>query len=448
MRKHSDIDSVLASTISSSSWLPEIAITLSDSYWGRQTGLPVCNAARDYCHGVMQKIGLQDVHIESYEFPGYRRGETRLKMKSPYNRVLHVESLLYSPSCDITGQLVFVDDIEKDGSYFVREKCKDKIILSTGNQYKEAASAGAAALIWYNDNQEGGLISLGKMADRDSKDWHGPLPGVSISREDALFLRRTLEKEDVQISLSIKGSFLNDVGWNVVGDLPGKEYDDRLIVLGSHYDGFDCSSSATDNASGVAVALGAMKALSKVKDKLKRRVRCILFSGEELGLLGSTNYVREHKEDLDRIDFMMNTDCSGICGDKALRLHAWSEQLPAFRRLLSRMDMREDGSWYSYRSDHFPFWASGCSTAYGFGGANPNSRFQHTTADTADKLQPDGIRLDAFLTAKLLFMLSSEDGWDIPRRNKVEVISELEQLGVLAQIKKMPFSLLVQDMLL
>jgi Zn-dependent M28 family amino/carboxypeptidase len=128
-----------------------------------------------------------------------------------------------------------------------------------------------------------------------------------------------------------------------------------------------------------------------------------------VGLLGSTAYVETHRDELDHVDFMLNLDCAGSVGSKAMRLHAWPAMKAHAQRVLDQIEGVGLADWFSYRSDHFPFWSSGIPTAYGFGGAgNPLGRYQHTAADTADKIQRQGIQMDALLTARMLLRVSRD----------------------------------------
>jgi hypothetical protein len=81
---------------------------------------------------------------------------------------------------------------------------------------------------------------------------------------------------------------------NVVGEIPGSDLADEVVMLGAHFDTWHASPNASDNTSGVAVMLEAMRILKAVGAKPRRTIRVALWSGEEQGLFGSRAYVREH----------------------------------------------------------------------------------------------------------------------------------------------------------
>ena len=81
---------------------------------------------------------------------------------------------------------------------------------------------------------------------------------------------------------------------NIVGEIPGSDLSDEVVMLGAHFDTWHGSPNASDNTSGVAVALEAVRILKTLGAKPRRTIRVALWSGEEQGLYGSRAYVRQH----------------------------------------------------------------------------------------------------------------------------------------------------------
>ena len=81
---------------------------------------------------------------------------------------------------------------------------------------------------------------------------------------------------------------------NVVGEIPGSDLKDQVVMIGAHFDTWHASPNASDNTSGVAVALEAARILKAVGAKPRRTIRIVLWGGEEQGLFGSRAYVRQH----------------------------------------------------------------------------------------------------------------------------------------------------------
>ena len=101
---------------------------------------------------------------------------------------------------------------------------------------------------------------------------------------------------------------------NVVGYVEGIEYPDSFIILCGHYDhlgkmGDAIFYGANDNASGIAMLLDLASYFSEHPQKYS--VAFIAFGGEELGLLGSLNYIRNPLIPLNRTKFVFNMDLMG-----------------------------------------------------------------------------------------------------------------------------------------
>ncbi len=81
---------------------------------------------------------------------------------------------------------------------------------------------------------------------------------------------------------------------NLVGEIAGSDRADEVVMIGAHLDTWHASPNASDNTSGVAVMMEAMRILKAVGARPRRTIRIALWSGEEQGLFGSRAYVRQH----------------------------------------------------------------------------------------------------------------------------------------------------------
>jgi Zn-dependent M28 family amino/carboxypeptidase len=82
--------------------------------------------------------------------------------------------------------------------------------------------------------------------------------------------------------------------FNILGEIPGGDLKDELVMLGGHFDSWHSGTGATDNAIGCGVALEAVRILQSLGIKPRRTIRLALWTGEEQGLLGSKAYVTDH----------------------------------------------------------------------------------------------------------------------------------------------------------
>ena len=112
--------------------------------------------------------------------------------------------------------------------------------------------------------------------------------------------------------------------YNVIADLKGSEKPNEIVVVGGHLDSWDGATGATDNGTGVATTIEAARILTAAGVKPKRTIRFMLWSGEEQGLLGSREYVKKHRDEMERISAVLVHDggtnaCLGINATPAMR---------------------------------------------------------------------------------------------------------------------------------
>jgi N-acetylated-alpha-linked acidic dipeptidase len=89
--------------------------------------------------------------------------------------------------------------------------------------------------------------------------------------------------------------------YNVIAKLPGSEYPDQWVIRGNHHDAW--VNGASDPVSGMVALMEEARAVSElVKSgwKPKRTIVYCAWDAEEPGLLGSTEWVEDHKDELRR----------------------------------------------------------------------------------------------------------------------------------------------------
>lgn len=158
---------------------------------------------------------------------------------------------------------------------------------------------GAAAVVSNGTSGDGGTVFGSAMGSFDRK-YPDPPPAIAITPEHYNRIVRLLEaKQTVKLELDIKAEFHEETNdsYNIVAELPGGKKKDEVVIIGAHFDSWHAGTGATDNASGSAVMMEAMRILKSLGTPLDRTVRIALWSGEELGLLGSKAYVKEHFAD-------------------------------------------------------------------------------------------------------------------------------------------------------
>uniref|UniRef100_UPI000A457827 M28 family peptidase n=1 Tax=Microvirga massiliensis TaxID=1033741 RepID=UPI000A457827 len=135
------------------------------------------------------------------------------------------------------------------------------------------------------------------------------IPALGIAPETAARLARTAHGwPSATLDIAIEESQAETA--SLVFDLPGLT--DEWVVLCAHVDGHDLAESAMDNASGVAAALAAARAVAPRVPRMRRGLRLAFFSVEEWALTGSAQYVEAMDEATRKsIAIVINLDSVG-----------------------------------------------------------------------------------------------------------------------------------------
>jgi hypothetical protein len=163
------------------------------------------------------------------------------------------------------------------------------------------ADEGIGLLIKGSRGKHGTLFTSGG-GDAYKKDAEPGFSAVDMAPEHADLMARLIENGlEVYVEAEIKTTFHEESlnSFNVIGDIPGtdKKLKSELVMLGGHLDSWHAGTGAVDNAAGCIVMMEAVRILQAIGYEPKRTIRIALWSGEELGLHGSRNYVRNHYVD-------------------------------------------------------------------------------------------------------------------------------------------------------
>jgi len=255
---------------------------------------------------------------------------------------------------------------------------------------------------------------------------------VVLSSDDYLRIQRLIEAGiPVTIEADVKTKYYNEdlSGYNVVAEIPGTDpsLKDELVMLGGHLDSWHAATGATDNAAGCAVMMEAIRILKATGFKPRRTIRIALWSGEEEGLFGSRNYVKNHFADPAKMELLpeyskvsayYNLD-NGTGKIRGVYMQGNNSVAPIFSQWLepfkdlgaSTVTISNTGG-----TDHLSFDAVGIP---GFQFIQDqieyNTRTHHTNMDTYDHLVPEDLKQAATIVASFVYNTSQRNE-KLPRK--------------------------------
>jgi Predicted aminopeptidases len=214
---------------------------------------------------------------------------------------------------------------------------------------------------------------------------------------------------------------------NVIAEIIGSDstLKHQYVIIGAHYDhlgmGGPGSSSrrpdtiavhngADDNASGVAALLEIAEKMATHRDSIKRSVIFIAFGGEEMGLLGSKEFVNDPPINLKQVQAMINIDMVGRLNKKSdlqvsgVGTSDFGGQLLTSIPDPDSLNIITSPEGYG-PSDHASFYGKNIPVYFFTTGAHMD---YHTPFDDADKINYIGLKKSADYIYQLAITLANK----------------------------------------
>lgn len=432
-----------------------------DNFGNRFMGTEGERRTKDHILGFFESYNLQNPHVEPYRYIGWKRGTCEVTMTSPIKRELWTFALPHSASTPDSGLDAEVLDLGKGSKQDfdrVGGAVQGKIVMvSTGwipgqsyfsahrtGKYGWAVDFGAQGFILRNETP-GQLIETGTVATGYRNT--GVIPAVGVSFETGAFIERQIKKGPVTVRMDLHNETVpNTPGWNIVGDITGKKFPEKMVLVGAHYDGHDIGQeAASDDILGAMVMTDVARVLTK-HNKFKRTMRFVAFGNEECWTTGSVNYVAQHEDEIGDIDLMINGDALGRRANLGIAVSNPPELIGSLSSLSEELGIglrveKADSTWVS-TSDNHPFIMAGVPTL-SVSGRNPAGWIQgrgsdvrdHTGADTMDKIDKTLIKLNGIYLAEIMMALADRNEPLVRRSTKEEVLEGVKKNGYVDILK-------------
>jgi Zn-dependent M28 family amino/carboxypeptidase len=436
---------------------------LSDRIGARLTGTPQLKQASDWTVEMFQKYGLTNVHLEAYSIAqAWVRGTAKARIVAPTEHPLTIASAAWAPNTKgtVRGPVVYFEVKKPEDYKKFRGKLRGAIVIMQEPQplsppkpvdpnaevyhpmeeppapvgqpvapdpyEKYLARAQAQAKFLKEEGVLAVLRDSGKphglltMTDATTVPFElGPLPSAFMTGEGYRMIFRMLKKGPVEVELDIENTVSEKPVevYNTVAELRGTEKPDEVVILGGHLDSWDLATGTTDNGTGSMAVLEAARALAKLNVKPKRTIRFVLFTGEEQGLVGSKEYVKAHKNELDKISAALIHD-SGTGRVLALGLHddyQARETMDQVIAPLHDLKLLETTMAREYGTDSFSFDEVGVPGFWCVQDLAEYPQTHHSQSDTFDKAWKDGLVQGAQVLAAWAYNTAELPGM-MPRR--------------------------------
>ena len=374
---------------------------LADANGGnRASGFAGFDASADYVERQLENAGW-NVRTQDFDFDVFFQDAPSVFEQTAPNPTTYVEdadysTMRFSGGGEVTAELVAVDLILPpsakpssssgcEPSDFSGLDLAGRVaLLQRGTcdfavKVENAADAGAAAAVMFNEGQEGrtGVVfgTLGTLARIPALD-----TGFALGNSLAGGTTNGPTGTSVHVKTTTRSE--QRTTRNVIAEAPSGD-PKRVVMAGAHLDSVAASPGIQDNGTGSATLIELARQISKLEVEPANRLRFAWWGAEEDGLIGSTNYVGElSKKQAKRLELYLNFDMIGspnfarliYDGDGSAFEAAGPKGSAAiernFERYFKSQDLATAATAFDGRSDYGPFIDAGIPAGGLFTGAD------------------------------------------------------------------------------
>jgi hypothetical protein len=407
---------------------------LSNEIGGRLSGSPESAAAILWGEQLMKDLNFDKVWLQDVMVPHWTRGEKE-EASFTFNNTKYDVAIcalggsIATPTEGITGEVIEVQSLEEVES--LGEKLRGKIVFfnrpfddthiqtfkayggCVDQRYAGAMTCGKfgaiAAIVRsttssIDDYPHTGAMSYGDIAENEK------VPTAAISTKAANLLSEKL-KENPTLKFYFKQScstLPDEPSYNVIGELTGSEFPDKIITIGGHLDSWDLGDGSHDDGAGIVQSMEVLRLFMLNGIKPKHTIRCVLFINEENGLRGGKKYAEEAKSKNENHIAALESDSGGFT-PRGFTFETSNENANLFlswKTLLAPYGLNEIEEGHG-GADIGPL-KSETISLFGY---KPDSQryfdYHHAATDTFDKVNKRELELGAASMASLVYLLDT-----------------------------------------
>jgi hypothetical protein len=393
----------------------------------RLSGSASLERAIAWSAGQMKAAGLENVRVIPVKVPHWVRGAESARMLEPEEKPLHMLGLgmsIGTPPGGITAEVVTVasfDELAKLGA----DKVRGKVVL-----YNEVYE-GYTATVAYRSSGPSQAAALGAVAalvrsvtplamqiPHTGTLRYDPaqpqIPAAAISSEDAMMIARLCaDGVPVKVHLAMEAHMEPDAdSGDVIGEIPGREHPEEVVVMGGHIDSWDVGQGAQDDGAAIMASLQALALMKKLDLQPRRTIRVAFWVNEENGSRGGEAYRAwvgdEYRNHVAAIEMDGGAETPRGFG-AAVTGAAGMALLGQIGKLLDPIGAGEiDGQGGG--EDIRPLMNAGVPGLGEHAAQTHYFDWHHTEADTLDKVNPEDFRKSIAAMAVMGYVLADMPG--------------------------------------
>lgn len=288
-------------------------------------------------YNTMKNLGADTVWLQPADVPMWVRGKESLLIKQGNGTFKKVPILSLGNSegtggKPIDAEIIMVPDFEAFQKLSA-EAVKGKVIffnyrfrqdfVFTFNGYGDAVKYRGAAPSVAAAKGAAGIIIRSMSTGADDfphtgathyNDSFAKIPAMAVGNYTADSLERycTMGKVYGRMQLECTMHKALAKSYNVIAEIKGSKYPDRIIVVGGHLDSWDVGEGAHDDGAGCVQSMEVIRTFHNLGIRPAYTVRAVLFMNEENGLRGGKAYADSADARNEHHSLAIETDAGGF----------------------------------------------------------------------------------------------------------------------------------------
>lgn len=394
---------------------------LVDAVGPRLSGSNNLEKAIQIMYRNLQENGLDNVHLEPVKIPHWERGEESAIMLAPRMHkmaILGLGSSIGTPPEGITAEVLVVTSFEELQKR--APEARGKIVVynqpyvnySMTVQYRvrgavEAAKVGAVASLIRSVASFS--IYSPHTGIQEYQDGVPQIPTACITVEDAEMMSR-LASHGVRIVIQLKmgaKTYCDTESFNTVAEITGSKFPEQIVLVSGHLDSWDVGQGAMDDGGGAFISWEALSLIKDLGLRPKRTLRLVLWTAEEQGGIGASQYYQLHKVNISNYSLVMESDSgtflpTGLQFTGSEKARAIMEEVMSLLQPLNITQVFSDGEGADIN-----FWIqSGVPGASLQDDLYKYFAFHHSQGDTMTVMDPKQMNVAAAIWAVVSYVVA------------------------------------------
>jgi len=222
----------------------------------------------------------------------------------------NLDDLRKSDTKTVKGKIVFLNQ-PMNPKDIVTFKAYGGCYAIRGEGAVEGAKLGALAVVIRSlALPQDDFPHTGSMHYEDSV---AKIPAAALSTNAANLLSEALTTGKLELILDMDcKDYPDEPSFNVMAEITGSQFPDKIITIGGHLDSWDAGEGAHDDGAGVIHCMEALRILKQLKIRPRHTIRVVFFMNEENGNRGGQGYAQWVREKGEKHVAALESDRGGF----------------------------------------------------------------------------------------------------------------------------------------